>query len=397
MIPGGIGSNIGRMLSGSQGMQVNRMMDALGLPDSMGDMIGAQIDAARGDWAGFARNMSDLNSGMDTGSMDKLFGCGLPGAHFLPRPHSKLGHGRKLWGQTFHTPLGDESISREKLGGRGFLGHLVGRSMERQILTNPAFKAKMERVLGGRIIPDGRADGKITVERFRPNFMGKALQGGMVANPMMSGIFGALSRMEGNVRNLANSMTKGGVTSGGASGAGASQGTSDAALLKDPATKKLADGMGMSPPLSFEDMLFLMMMKYAKKKEKEIMSKMNELAKSDKAGRSRRRGYGGGLGGILGTVGKVAGGVFGGPIGSALGGMAGNAVGGMLGGAAGGGDAGGPMYGKGSGADGKGSDTTKQMQMQQLMENLKKMYEMLSNVMKSMNSMQMAAVRNIPR
>ena len=43
----------------------------------------------------------------------------------------------------------------------------------------------------------------------------------------------------------------------------------------------------------------------------------------------------------------------------------------------------------------KTSDTLKQMQMQKLMEDLKKMYEMLSNVMKSMSDMQMAAVRNL--
>ena len=399
MLP--IGGGLNRMMNGSQGMQINRMLDALGLPESMGDMIGAQVDAARGDWAGFARNMQDLNSGMDSGQMDKLFGRGLPGPHFLQRPHVKLPHSRKLYSNTFHTPFGDHEISREKLGGRGLLGKMVGRSMERQLLTNPAFKAKMERVLGGRIIPDGRADGKITVERFRPNFQGVPFTGPVASNPMLSGIYGSLARLEGNVKNLASKMTQGGVSAGGADGAGATSGSSSASQLKDPETQKLADGMGMSPPLSFEDMLFLMMMKYAKKKEKEIMDKMNELGKADKAGKSgggRRRGYGGGIGGIIGGVAKMAGGViggmYGGPIGSQIGGALGGAVGGALGGG-GGGAAGGAGGDKAAGLDSKNSDTLKQMQMQKLMEDLKKMYEMLSNVMKSMNGMQMAAVRNL--
>ncbi|MFH1812341.1 MAG: hypothetical protein ABIJ09_26630 [Pseudomonadota bacterium] len=414
---GGPGSGMGlnRLFEGSQGMQVNRMLDALGLPDNVGDMIGAQIDAARGDWAGYARNMQDLTSGMSSGQMDKLFGKGLPGSHFMPRPHAALGKGRQLWGKQFHTPFGTHSVSRERLGGKGIFGRMAGRSMERAILTNPAFKARMERVLGGRIIPDGRADGKITVERFRPNFTGLPFSAPIAANPMLSGMYGALSRLEGNIKNLAQSMTKGGATTGGAGGAGATggaAGTSDAALLQDPETQKLADGMGMSPPLSFEDMLFLMMMKYARKKEKEILTKMNELSGKDGAkgaeegGGRRRRGYGGALGGILGGALKIGGGIlggmYGGPmgaqIGSSIGGMAGNALqgGGGAGGAGGGGGAGGAGGAEGNFGDpNKTSDALKQMQMQKLMEDLKKMYEMLSNVMKSMHDMQMAAVRNL--
>ncbi len=48
--------------------------------------------------------------------------------------------------------------------------------------------------------------------------------------------------------------------------------------MNDPETAMLAKGMGMKPPLSFEDQMFLMQMKYAAKKEREILTKMNELA-----------------------------------------------------------------------------------------------------------------------
>jgi hypothetical protein len=70
-----------------------------------------------------------------------------------------------------------------------------------------------------------------------------------------------------------------------------------------------------------------------------------------------------------------------------IGGQLGSAVGGMFSGQGGANGA----FGNTS----QQSDTLKQMQMQKLMEDLKKMYEMLSNVMKSMNDMQMAAVRNL--
>ncbi|NNE08630.1 MAG: hypothetical protein HKN20_08715, partial [Gemmatimonadetes bacterium] len=41
----------------SVGTQVNRYLDALGLPDAFGDKIGALVDASRGDAAGALRNI----------------------------------------------------------------------------------------------------------------------------------------------------------------------------------------------------------------------------------------------------------------------------------------------------------------------------------------------------
>jgi len=416
----GLGPGVGldRLLSGSGGMQANRMLDALGLPDSMGDMIGAQIDAARGDWAGYARNMMDLTGGMNTGTLDKLFGKGLPGPHFAGRPHSMLGKGRKLWGQQFHTPFGTHDISRQKLGGRGLFGRIAGRSMERNILTNPAFKARMERILGGRIIPDGRADGKITVHRFRPNFGQVPFSNQIANNPMLSGIYGGLARMQGNIEKMMKGLLNdpmGANQSGAAGGAaksggsGSVGGSQQAGMPKDADMNKMAGEMGMSPPMSFEDLLFLLMLKYAKKKEKEIMEQAKKLTKAgkgeggDKAG-GARRGFGGGL---LGGIGKIAGTAIGGPIGGMVGGMVGNAVGGAVGGGGGGaagGAAGGGAAGGGAAGGAKGgydpldpnqSDTTKQAMLQKMMQDLQKVYQLLTNMMKSMHDMGMASVRNI--
>ena len=416
MVGIGSGAGLDRMLFGSQGMQVNRMLDALGLPDSMGDMIGAQMDAAKGDWAGYARNMMDLTGGMGSKSMDQLFGQGLPAGHFAPRPHAMLGKGRKLWGSKFSTPFGTHEISRERLGPKGPFGRRIGRSMERAILTNPAFKARMERVLGGRIIPDGRADGKITVERFRPHFPGLPFSNQIAANPMLSGMYSGLARMQRNLEGVMNQFINPGANiAGGAAhdpmganksgGASGTSGTSGSGALKDNDMGKMASEMGMSPPMSFEDVLFLLMLKYAKNKEKQILDKAKELlAKSEKKGGAEGGGRSGRGGGLLGGIGKIAGGVLGGmvggPVGSAIGGQLGGAVGGALGGGKGGAAGGGGAGGAGGAGgynpmDSKQSDATDQAVLQKMMNDLQKVYQLLTNVMKSMHDMQMASVRNI--
>jgi len=345
--PVGGGSPLDRIFNGSQGMQVNRMLDALGLPDQLGDMIGAQIDAAKGDWQGYARNMQDLTSGLGTDQMDKFFGRGLPGSQFVGRPFDQIAKSKQLWGQTFHTPFGDVETTREKLGGKGLFGGIRGRALEAAAMANPAFKAALEAKLGGRIILDGRADGKVTVERFKPHFRNLPFNNQIANNPMLSGIYGGLSRLEQQLKDMIEKMTGGAQKSGGANQAGGADqaggaGGANGADFSSPEDKELAQGMGIDMNnMSFEDLLFMMMMKYAKKKEKEIIGKMNELSQ--------------GQGQQTGADGKAK------PYGDAE----------------------------------KTSDTLKQMQMQKLMEDLKKMYEMLSNVMKSMNDMQMAAVRNL--
>ncbi|MBN2361165.1 MAG: hypothetical protein JXR83_17045, partial [Deltaproteobacteria bacterium] len=359
------------------------MLDALGLPDALGDMIGAQIDAARGDWAGYARNMQDLTGGMKSGDMDRLFGRGLPPSQFCPRPHEIMDKLRDLFGGGFHK--GD--ISRERLGGKGPLGKAIGKALEAACMTDPVFKSNLEQMLGGRIILDGRVDGKVTVDRTKPQWGNVPFGGDIANNPMLSGIYGALSRLENMIKGVqqqqgSSSSTSGSSSkSGGTSGTGGTGGTGGANLdTNDPEIKELAQGMGIDMNnMSFEDIIFLMMMKYARKKEKEIISKMNELAgggdKQGEGGSGGRRGYGGGmLGGIGQMAGGVLGGMVGGPIGSMIGskvgGMAGNAIGGG-GGASGSGGSGGAGGAEGAfGNPNQTSDTLKQMQMQKLMEDL---------------------------
>ena len=213
----GIGSGQGfnRIFEGSQGMQANRMLDALGLPDQVGDLIGAQIDAQRGDIRGMMRNLSDLNSGLNTQTLDQLFGKGLPPSQAFPRPSLNP------FGGLTETPMGFRPVglNREAPFGTGF----VGRSMERAINSNPFFKAQMEKTLGGQIIPDGRNDGKLSVYRPPFNHLGGILReafgqglpqqgiagllgglnlpfgGGLMQNPLSSMILGGLQRAEANI------------------------------------------------------------------------------------------------------------------------------------------------------------------------------------------------------
>ncbi len=374
---------------GSQGMQLNRMLDALGLPDFVGDAIGARVDSNQGDMAGYLRNITDLNSGLDTAQMDQLFGAGLPGPHHIENPASQFKHSRKVWGHTFAGPNGQMSIERHRLGPEGKRGRRIGRRMERAMLRSPAFKAQMEQMLGGRVVMDGRTDGMVTVQRYQPAVKGMPFNNQIAQNPQLSGLYGALAGLENNITKMAGSLTDTTVTGG----------SSDNKIFSDPDTRQLAEGMGMKPPLAFEDMLFLMMMKYGRKKESEIMGKMNELSGKGELSTAQNA--------TSQQPAGLFGGLIGGPSQAAFQQQASQILtnpgtsntlkqmqmeklaadfqksGGQVG---------------ESGAFGdpqKTSDTLKQMQLQKMMEDLKKMYEMLSNVMKSMHTMQMAAVRNL--
>jgi hypothetical protein len=342
-----IGSGVGfdRMFNGSVGMQANRMLDALGLPDKLGDLVGAQIDQSRGDYAGMMRNLQDLNSGMSTAQMDGMFGRGLPPKGFVPRPLSflkgPLGMGMPVLPRGFN-PFG--GVTREAPFGKGF----VGRQMERAIKRDPFFKSQMEQMLGGKIIPDRRNDGKLTIWRppfsqvggimkqalgaaMLPNLgmaaalggMNIPLAGAMMANRVAGTILGGMQRMEANIAAFAQGIT----------GGDPRMGFSKQQLINDPQTQTMAQGMGIDVRnASFEDIIALLLMKYAKNKETDVMKKVQELDKSMQAGDKNKNGSGsqGGLGGLLGTAGGIVGNLVAPGVGGAIGGMAGNLLGGGI-------------------------------------------------------------------
>lgn len=58
----------------SVGTQINRLMDAIGFNDSIGDAVGALVDLQRGDRAGFIKNMNDLYEDVNKFLEKKMLG-----------------------------------------------------------------------------------------------------------------------------------------------------------------------------------------------------------------------------------------------------------------------------------------------------------------------------------
>lgn len=366
------------MISGitSQRVQVSQMFSALGLPDSVGVAVSTQISASGVSAQGLLDSVSQLTNGMSAGQMDKLFGADLADAHFIPRPSEGFRRGRKMWGHTFSQIFADPSLQRHKAGDRA--SRRCGRRMERALLNNPQFKAQMEDFLGGRVIADGRVDMRVTVQRYQPKYANVNFSASIQSNTQMSGIYGSLAKMEQNITKMAGGLTD------------------NSGKFMDADTQKMADGMGMKQPLAFEDVMFLMMMKYGRNKEKDLTGKMNELstksgltstnnANTAKSPADLQKQFSQEYVKIamdpsmtpaqkqtaLQTLGQQY-------IVANKGGPAAQT------------EAAGPF-----GNTAEQSDTLKQMQLQKMMDDLKKMYEMLSNIMKSMHNMQMTAIRNL--
>jgi hypothetical protein len=412
----GSGEGLNRMFSGSQGMQYARMAEQLGLPPNLAQMAGAQIDAAKGDIAGMQRLLQAATQGLSTGQADAIFGKGLPPAGFVGRPAAALAAavtgaasfaGPLPFGHGFN-PFG--GVSREAPFGTA----RVGRSIERAIKADPMFKAMMERQLGGTIIPDRRNDGKLTIWRppfanvggisrdligsgalpragLAAAFAGLSIPvaaGALAANAVGGSILRGLQRMEGNIANFTQQLN------GTSNNVDASRNS----LRGDLEAQQHANSMGIDlKNASFEDVIFLLLMKYTAKKEKEIMNKVNQLGANGGADKK-----GGGLGDLLkgafGGLLSVAGGAVGSMIAPGVGTAIGAQLGGALGGAiTGGGNAGGNgevFDAQGNVGDpSKMSETAKQQALQKLMGDLQKLYEMLSNMIKSMHDMQMTPVR----
>lgn len=361
----------------AQRVQVTQMFSALGLPESVGVAVSTQVSASGINAVGLLDQVSQLTNGLSASQMDNLFGAGLPDAHFIPRPGDSFRHGRKMWGHTFSQIFADPGLQRQKSGDRA--SRRCGRKLERALLNNPQFKAQMEDFLGGRVIADGRVDMRVTVQRYQPKYANVSFSATVQSNTQMSGIYGSLAKMEQNITKMAGGLTD-------------SNGR-----FMDADTQKMADGMGMKQPLAFEDVMFLMMMKYGRKKEKDLTGKMNEL--STKSGlASTGSTYGGNAGrpSLEVQYQQEASKVWMNPsLNQAQKLQALQTLGQQYQVAKAGGPAAQSKEAGVFGNTAEQSDTLKQMQLQKMMEDLKKMYEMLSNIMKSMHNMQMTAIRNL--
>jgi hypothetical protein len=285
----------------------------------------------------------------------------------------------------------------------------MGRSMEHAIRHNPMLKAQLERQLGGTIIADGRNDGRLTVYRSPMQQVGglmrQAIGAGMLPGLGIAGALAGLAMPMGGAL-AANAVARGLLSHASnlsANIAGFMSGnnvdSSRAKLMADPESHTQANAMGINlANATFEDILFLLLMKYAGKKEKEIMNKVNELDQSSQKGANEaKQGKGGVLGGLLGPLGGIVGNMIAPGLGGAIGGALGSAAGGAMSSAGQTQNQGGQVFDQNGnvGDPSQMSETGKQQALQKLMGDLTKLYEMLSNMIKSMHDMQMTPTRNL--
>ena len=81
-------------------------------------------------------------------------------------------------------------------------------ALEARLKRDPIFRAKFEAQVGGKYVPDGRNDGKVTVRRLKPRLSG--IHG---IGPRT--VLGALGRMQSQIADLigklGNKNSKGGI------------------------------------------------------------------------------------------------------------------------------------------------------------------------------------------
>jgi len=360
----------------SLGTNLNRMLDSLGYPDMVGDLQGANVDLMTGNLAGYMRNMQDAFSGLPTQGFDALIGK-LPKPFSMRSPRRGLARSRLLHSNTYSNPFGTTRTEvRDLKMGRS---RRSARSLERAIMRNPAFRNRMEGMLGGRIVLDGRADGKITVVKNQmgaiPPHLGFGMTAGMAAmNPMAGTLFGSLARMDQELGNLIQS-------------AGKKVGNS---LMGQQGTgQKGIDGL-VGAGASIEDRLAAFLFTQMKEADKELeglMKKYEALGKKKKKG-----GLFGGIKSFFKGVGsklfQVGGGLLGGMIGGPLGAKFGAGIGGAVGQGVMGG-------GKQSKSDTEHSKSVLNFKIQQAMNKRKEMHDLISNILKTMHDMSMTSIRNI--
>jgi hypothetical protein len=376
----------------------------------MGDIYGAQLDAAVGNNAAVARHLKDLFEpvGASSRQLEKLFTGGFNPPGFCHRPHHDFAH---HFHQHAHKHYEKESIQTYDTGGifnrksnvmidgqkidTGNIGKNVSpQEFEHKLHTDPALRSRVEAQIGGRIVNDGRDDGRITVAKHHhhpclpfqhhinqhcQNMLGRLLMPNVLQN-VLGNLANALGQLGGGPGGAGQAGGPGGAgqaggsgQAGGASGAGGAGGAGDAkAILNDPS-------------LSFEEKLFQFMLLFADKKQKEIEDKMAEMDKAKQSGQAG--GAGGGKKAGAAGGGKKAGGPMG-MVSGLLGGLT-NGVGGIMNGLLGGGGKGGAGGAGGQGGEG-GAGGAGQKSEQRLQAELQRLQQELTQMFTTVTKMQEA-------
>ena len=360
--------------SNSLGTNLNRMLDSLGYPDMVGDLQGANVDLMTGNLAGYFRNMQDAFSGLPTQGFDAMIGK-LPKPFSMQSPRRGLARSRLLHSHTYSNPFGTSRTEiRDLKMGRS---RRAARSLERAIMNNPAFRNRMEGMLGGRIVLDGRADGRITVVKNQmgaiPPHLGFGMTAGMAAmNPMAGTLYGSLARMDKELGALIEQVGK----------------KAGETLMGQQASGQTDIGKLVGAGASIEDKLAAFLFTQMRDADKELEGLMK---KYEALGKKKKRGFGGiksffkGIGQkLFQHGGALLGGSLGGPIGAKFGQGLGGAIGNDVMGT-----------NKGSKSNSDHSKSVLNFKIQQAMNRRKEIHDLISNILKTMHDMSMTSIRNI--
>ena len=386
----------------SKGDVLQHALQALGMDQKAAAQIGAMKDLSCGDLAGYHKNMFEAATGFDPGrlvgaALASPFGCCKPGINLARLLGRNVPTGKLRARRSYHTPYGTVQIDRRDLSGKGFFGKLRGRALEARLKRDPIFRAKFEAKVGGKYVPDGRNDGKVTIRRFKPNIFGRPICGhhGMGARTVL----GALAQIQKQIADLVAKLgNKGNNSQGGIQG---KEGSYVSKLPKNA---------------TFEDLVAAFMKDVMKEQQKEVkakMAEMNKLKDDHKAGKKcgsspKNNGYNpiSAVGQVMNQASPIIGGaigsIFGGPLGAMLGS---NLLGGLSKAAT---SSTSSTSSNSSSSDGKLTDKQKeansdyqdsrQMMMEELknmMQNLQQMQQALSNVLNTMHQGAMNSIRNI--
>ncbi|MBI2376422.1 MAG: hypothetical protein HYV07_20675 [Deltaproteobacteria bacterium] len=317
--------------------RVNTLQDAVG--ESLQDLAGG-FQACSGMGAGALAGLLSSGGVPPSGAMPgpNMGGCPCAGSY---APPARMDFGASAPG----TPFFQRLQNRRQ-----------GAQLERFLKQNPFARQQVEMMLGGQIIPDGRNDGKLTVQPFPPGYFpagGQNNQAAFSALGMLNDIAGAANGLaqqlglpgmpagaQGPFPGMYNAMMLGalanasgafnaGYSAGAAQGysAGAAQGASQAAaerpklgLAPGLAGKPNVPGgeegspdeiakLMNDPSLTVEDKVTLMLMQICKKMDKDIEKQSQYINKiqqqqGQKGGGSGNIKGGGGEGGAGGAGGK---------------------------------------------------------------------------------------------
>jgi hypothetical protein len=364
----------------SMGTNLNRMLDSLGYPDMVGDLRGAQVDMMTGNLAGALRNMRDAFSGLPTQGFEAMLGQ-MPEPFSMQSPRRGLGRSRLLHSNTYSNGMGSSRTEVRDLA----MGRSRGaaRSLESAIMRNPAFRNRMEGLIGGRILLDGRADGKITVVKQQrgmvPPNVGFGMTAGMAAmNPLAGTLFGSLARMDQELGQMIQ-------------GVGKKIGDT---LMGQQGTGQRDIGELVGPNASIEDRLAAFLFTQMKEADKDLEGLMSKYKALGDKKKKKSGGLFGGIKNMFKGIGsklfQVGGGILGGMVGGPLGAKLGQGIGGAVGSS---------VMGGGKKAEGGGdkehSKSVLNFKIQQAMNKRKEMHDLISNILKTMHDMSMTSIRNI--